>query len=78
MKRGYAWLGIGTHDNLLPAGQFNAALEHRQGLRMACTKEVAWCNGFINDENPEMLARPLAKNRYDQYLQRLLAEGVPP
>jgi glucose-1-phosphate thymidylyltransferase len=76
MKRGYAWLDTGTHDSLLDAGQFIATLERRQGLKIACPEEIAWRNGFITSEQLETLARPLAKNGYGQYLQRLLGEGA--
>ena len=76
MQRGYAWLDTGTHDSLLEAGQFIATLERRQGLKIACPEEIAFRNGFINAEQLEKLARPLAKNGYGQYLQRLLNEGA--
>ena len=74
MQRGYAWLDTGTHDSLLDAGQFIATLERRQGLKIACPEEIAFRNGFINAEQLEKLAQPLAKSGYGQYLQRLLAE----
>jgi glucose-1-phosphate thymidylyltransferase len=75
MQRGYAWLDTGTYDSLLEAGQFIATLEHRQGLKIACPEEIAWRNGFIDDAALEVLAQPLAKSGYGQYLLRLLKEG---
>lgn len=74
MQRGYAWLDTGTHDSLLEAGQFIATLEHRQGLKIACLEEIAWRNGFIDDQQLEKLAQPMLKNGYGQYLTRLLRE----
>jgi glucose-1-phosphate thymidylyltransferase len=75
MQRGYAWLDTGTHDSLLEAGQFIATLEHRQGLKIACLEEIAWRAGWVNDEQLNRLAAPLAKNGYGQYLLRLLKES---
>jgi len=72
MQRGYAWLDTGTHDSLLEAGQFIATLEKRQGLKIACPEEIAWRNGFINDEQLRTLAKPLAKSGYGQYMLNLL------
>ncbi len=74
MGRGYAWLDTGTHDSLMEAGQFIATLEKRQGLKVACPEEIAFRSGWISAEQLEALAKPLAKNGYGQYLQKLLTD----
>jgi len=78
MQRGYAWLDTGTHDSLLEASQFIATLEHRQGLKIACLEEIAWRNGFIDSQQLQALAEPMAKNGYGRYLMRILREGKTP
>jgi glucose-1-phosphate thymidylyltransferase len=74
MGRGYAWLDTGTHDSLLEAGQFIATLEKRQGLKVACPEEIAFRAGWIDAAQLEMLAAPMLKNSYGQYLMQVLRE----
>jgi glucose-1-phosphate thymidylyltransferase len=72
MGRGYAWLDTGTHDSLLEAASFIATLQKRQGLQVACPEEIAYSQQWINAEQIQKLAAPLAKNGYGQYLLSLL------
>lgn len=76
MGRGYAWLDTGTHDSLLEAGHFIAAIEKRQGLRVACPEEVAYRAGWIDAAQLEELARPLVKSGYGAYLQNILKGDI--
>lgn len=75
MRRGYAWLDTGTHESLLDASQFVATIEHRQGLKISCPEEIAYLQGWIDAQQLERLALPLAKNGYGQYLLQVLKRG---
>jgi glucose-1-phosphate thymidylyltransferase len=76
MGRGYAWLDTGTHESLIEASNFIETIENRQGLKVCCPEEIAWRSGWIDDQQIELLAAPLAKNGYGQYLLRILKEQV--
>ena len=70
--RGFAWLDTGTHDSLSEASLFVEVLEKRQGLKISCLEEIAWRNGWINDDQLLAIAEPMHKNSYGQYLQKLV------
>lgn len=70
--RGFAWLDTGTHDSLSEASTFIEVLEKRQGLKISCLEEIAWRNGWIDDNQLRTLAEPMKKNDYGQYLMKLI------
>lgn len=76
MGRGYAWLDTGTHASLIEASNFIETIETRQGLKISCPEEIAWRSGWIGDERLVVLAKPLAKNGYGQYLLGLIDKQV--
>lgn len=71
-NRGTAWLDTGTVQSLLDAANFIRVLEERQGLKIACPEEIAYHNGFIDEQQLRALAAPLSKNGYGQYLLKLI------
>jgi len=72
MGRGFAWLDAGTHDSFLDASQYIAAIENRQGLKVACLEEIAWRKGFISKEMLLAQAESLIKTNYGRYLKNLV------
>lgn len=72
LGRGFAWLDTGTHDSLLEASSYVQTIEHRQGLKVACLEEIAWRNGWINDEQLKKRGKVFSKTQYGKYLLDLL------
>ncbi|MBT5031513.1 MAG: glucose-1-phosphate thymidylyltransferase RfbA [Proteobacteria bacterium] len=72
LGRGMAWLDMGTHESLLQASMFIETIENRQGMKIACPEEIAWRNGYIDDEALQALGEKYKKNGYGQYLLRVL------
>jgi len=73
--RGFAWFDTGTPDSLLDAASYVAAIEKRQGLKIAVPEEIALRQGFITSEELErLIAERYANNDYGLYLTSVLQE----
>lgn len=73
--RGTAWLDTGTHESLMQAGQFIETIEKRQGLKICCPEEIAYFNGWIDDDQLRAMGNALNKSGYGNYLLGLLQRG---
>ena len=76
LGRGFAWLDTGTHDSLSDASSFVEVIEKRQGLKVACLEEIAWQQRWISTEKLNELATSMNKNKYGDYLLKLIREGA--
>lgn len=74
MGRGYAWLDTGTAESLIEAGKFIEIIEKRQGLKIGCIEEIAWRNGYI-DDNQLLKLSTFYPNSYGEYLRNLINKG---
>jgi glucose-1-phosphate thymidylyltransferase len=72
--RGIAWLDTGTPDALIETAQYFAAIEHRQGLKVACLEEVAYRMGYIDVDQLRKLAEKY-NGSYRTYLQNIACES---
>ncbi len=72
LQRGTAWLDTGTFQSLMQAGQFVQVIEERQGLKIGCIEEIAFKNGWIDEQQLEKQAQQLMKSGYGQYLMTLI------
>lgn len=72
-NRGVAWLDTGTPDAILETAQYFAAIQHRQGLKVACLEEVAYRMGYIDAAQVRRLAEK-CNSDYRAYLTNVASE----
>ncbi len=77
LDRGTAWLDTGTPDALLDAANYVAAIEKRQGLKIACPEEIAFRHGWIDADALLALAAQAPPGQYAKYLAHIAREGGP-
>ncbi|MCI8633166.1 MAG: glucose-1-phosphate thymidylyltransferase RfbA [Lachnospiraceae bacterium] len=74
LGRGYAWLDTGTMDSLVDAADFVRMVEKRQGIKISAIEEIAYKNGWIDQQMLLESAKLYGKSTYGQHLKKV-AEG---
>jgi glucose-1-phosphate thymidylyltransferase len=74
LGRGMAWLDTGTHIGLLEASNYVEAIQKRQGFYIACLEEIAYNNGWINEDKVLKTAETLQKTEYGNYLNEIVTK----
>ena len=74
LGRATGWFDTGTFDSLHEASSLIKTLEKRQGLRIGYPEEVAWRNGWIDEEKLRTEAMKFSHNEYGQYLLTLIED----
>jgi glucose-1-phosphate thymidylyltransferase len=74
ISRGVAWLDTGTPKSLLEASAYIAAIEERQGLKVACLEEIALRMNFISKDQYKKIVDELPNCSYKNYLKEIANE----
>ncbi len=76
LGRGHAWLDTGTMDSLNEASNFISILQKRQGVKVSVPEEIAYLNGWIDDDKMEEAAKRYGKSPYGEYLLKVARGNI--
>lgn len=74
LGRGFAWLDTGTMDSLIEASSFVQMLQKRQSIEISAPEEIAYKNGWIDQQTLLEAAARYGKSPYGEHLKNV-AEG---
>ena len=69
--RGFAWLDTGEIKALAEAANYVKVVEEIQGVKISVLEEVAYQNGWINEEELLMAAENYGKSPYGEHLRKV-------
>nr|WP_206686974.1 MULTISPECIES: glucose-1-phosphate thymidylyltransferase RfbA [Microbacterium] len=75
LPRGTAWLDTGTFDQMTDAAEYVRTMQRRTGMSIGVPEEVAWRQGFLDDDALRARAEKLVKSGYGAYLLDVLGRG---
>ena len=73
LGRGGAWLDTGSIEDFYKTSSFVAAVENRQGLKIACLEEIALLNKWITNKQLKFAIKFYGKCDYSNYLRKLIS-----
>lgn len=74
LGRGFAWLDTGTMESLNDASNFVRMIEGRQSVMISAPEEIAYVNGWIDEETLRSSAERYGKSVYGEHLKKV-ADG---
>ena len=72
LHEGYSWFDTGTFDSLLDASNMIKTIENNRDIIICCPEKISYDNNWINKEELLERAELLKKNKYGQYLLKLI------
>ena len=72
--RGGAWLDTGSIDGFYKTASFVAAIENRQGLKIACIEEIAYLNNWISKKQIQNAIKFYGNCDYSKYLKKIASK----
>ena len=69
LGRGYAWLDTGTMQSLVDASNFDKMVEERTGVSISAPEEIAYVNGWIDEDKLRESADHYGKSPYGKHLK---------
>ncbi len=72
LGRGFAWLDTGTVDSLTDATDFVRMIQARQGISISTPEEIAYKNGWIDEEMLRAAVELYGKSAYGKHLLSVL------
>ena len=78
LKRGSAWIDVGTPKSLMKAARFVEEVENMQSLKLSCLEEMTYRLGFVDRNQFTKNIEAYAKGSdYRAYLESVLNESGP-
>jgi len=74
LPRGLAWLDTGEHEAMQDASEYVRIVQKLTGNPIACIEEIAYHQGWINDEKLDVAIKKMEKSSYAEYLRRIKRE----